>query len=186
MKDAERRLLEMIFGEKPEFVLELITDLDRGLQSRRPEYYRQLQPGVTYEMLDDFERQVSLKLPNSFRTLYQWKNGQHPDCDEPIEDNRVWMPLEDIIATKDMLDGMIGYDFTDPNWWRREWVPFLSNRNGDHLCLDLTTVDGEIPAQVIAFWHDWDDRSTKHPSLKVWLNRLVASMNDESTSLPTE
>ena len=97
MKDAERRLLEMIFGEKPEFVLELITDLDRGLQSRRPEYYRQLQPGVTYEMLDDFERQVSLKLPNSFRTLYQWKNGQHPDCDEPIEDNRVWMPLEDIM-----------------------------------------------------------------------------------------
>ena len=83
--------------------------------------------------------------------LYQWRNGQRLDCFASLEYNRMFMPLEDAASTKRLLDGMIGKDFERPNWWRKEWVPFLSNGGGDYLCLDLSTADGDIPPQVITF-----------------------------------
>jgi cell wall assembly regulator SMI1 len=178
MKDAERRLLEMILRETPEVIAELLGELDCWLQEHRPEYYAKLQPGTSTANLDRFEEEFSLKLPASFRMLYQWRNGQHPDCFASLEDNRMFMPLEEIADTKRLLDGMIGKDFEDPNWWRQEWVPFLANGGGDHLCIDISTVDGELPAKVVTFWHDWEDRAVEHPSLKVWLNRLVGAMRD--------
>jgi len=75
-----------------------------------------------------------------------------------------------------MLDGMIGYDFEDPRWWRRGWVPFLANGGGDHLCLDLDAGGGMSPGRLVAFWHDWEKRTVEYESLDVWLDRLVSSM----------
>jgi cell wall assembly regulator SMI1 len=178
MMDAERRLLEMILRETPDGVRELIGRLDQWLRLHRPDYHSQLQPGARGQELDQFEEHFALKLPVSFRMLYEWRNGQREECSASLEHNRMFLSLESITSTKETLDGMIGEDFGRPEWWRIEWVPFLANGGGDLLCLDLASTVREIPARVIAFWHDGDDRSVKHPSLKVWLNRLVSSMED--------
>jgi cell wall assembly regulator SMI1 len=183
MTEAERRLLELIFRETPEVIAKLLDELDRWLQTHRPDYHAKLQPGVSPSSLDRFEQDFGLQLPVSFRMLYQWRNGQHPECSASLEDNRMFVPLEQVADTKRMLDGMIGKDFEDPSWWQEEWVPFLSNGGGDYLCLDLSTVDGELPAKVIAFWHDRAFRPVEHPSLKLWLNHLVRSMEDGTYEL---
>jgi cell wall assembly regulator SMI1 len=154
-------------------VIERIAD---GLLANRPVYCAALQPGVTDAALDNVERQFSLRLPLGFRALYKWKNGQHPSCSESLQGNRMFTSLESVAETKEMLDGMIGFDFEDERWWRHGWVPFLSNGGGDHLCLDATGEGGRQPGQLVAFWHDWEDRRTEWPSVDPWLQQLAADV----------
>jgi cell wall assembly regulator SMI1 len=75
------------------------------------------------------------------------------------------------------------YDFTDPKWWRKEWIPFLHNGGGDHLCLDPMARDFGKPMQIIVFWHDWEDRSVKYESIESWLADLVRSMEERTLVL---
>lgn len=161
----------------------LIPRLDRWLATHRPDYHAMLQPGVSDADLDAFEAQFSLKLPASFRQLYRWRNGQHPRSFDALQFNRRWMGLEDIAETKDLMDGMIGYDFEDPRYWRRGWVPFLSNGGGSYLCLDLAAEDGGQPGQILAFWKADDDRPVQWKDMPAWLAGLVSSMEDGSIEI---
>jgi cell wall assembly regulator SMI1 len=161
----------------------IIQRMDRWLAAKRPDYYNCLQPGVSDAVLDEFEARFSLRLPEAFRLFYKWRNGQDPRCNASLQDNRMFSPLEEIAETKNLLDGMVGHDFDDPRWWRRGWVPFLSNGGGDHLCLDLTAEDGGRAGQIIAYWHDWEDRSVEHFSFEQWLGELVDSMEQGTLEL---
>jgi cell wall assembly regulator SMI1 len=163
--------------------LALITRLENWLAANRHDYLAQLQPGVTDRQLSAFEERFSVKLPEVFRSLYKWRNGQPNAFTAPLQYNQMFTPLEDIAETKHLLDGMIGSDFEDPRWWRRGWVPFLENYGGDHLCLDLTAEDGGCPGQVISFWHDWEGRSIKYASFEEWLSQLVQSMEEGTLEL---
>lgn len=162
-------------------VPELITRLDRWLVTNRPEYYAQLRPGVTDVELDSVEARFGLSLPVSFRHLYQWRDGQ--DGYDSIQHNRMFMPLESVISTKELNDGFIGNDFPTLEWWRREWVPFLENGAGDCLVIDLLGINGGRPGQVVTFWHDWDNRAVEFPSLDAWLQDLVESMESGELEL---
>jgi cell wall assembly regulator SMI1 len=157
--------------------------MDRWLRRNRAEYYARLRPGATVESLAAFEERFALELPPEFRALYMWRDGQDSDELASLQDNRMLSSLRDIADTKEMLDGMIGFDFDDPRWWRRGWIPFLSNGGGDHLCLDLAAEDGGEPGQVVAFWHDWEDRSVEYPSFSEWLKGLVESMENGTLEL---
>lgn len=161
----------------------LITRMDRWLAANRPVYYAQLRPGVSDEALDAFERRFGLVLPEAFRALYHWRDGQRAECDEGLEGMFMLSSLERIAEAKELLDGMIGYDFEDPAWWRASWVPFLDNGNGDHLVVDLGAEDGGVPGQVCSFWHDWEDRAVRAPSVEAWLTELVAAMEAGTLSL---
>ncbi len=153
-----------------------IECVDRWLAVHRPAYYAALQPPVTNAALDAFEQRFSLQLPASFRDLYHWRNGQKPGNTESLYNNRMFMSLEDLSETKDMLDGMIGYDFEDPRYWRRGWVPFLHNGGGSYLCLDAAAEDGGTIGQLIAFWKTDADRPVEHASMNAWLMALANSM----------
>lgn len=160
---------------------DLITRMDRWLSTNRADYYGELRPGAKPEELSAFESQFGLTLPPDFRELYRWRNGHGGSAS--LQDNRMFMPLDDITSTKDTLDGMIGTDFDDPKWWRKSWIPFLANGGGDYLCLDLTAEDGGAPGQLRAFWHDWDKRQVECPSLEAWLRSLVDSMEQGTLEL---
>jgi cell wall assembly regulator SMI1 len=155
---------------------EAIARADRWLAAHRPDYYAHLQPGVSDPALDAFESRFSLRLPVAFRELYRWRNGQQLDYSKSLEQNWMFCPLEEITDTKDMLDGMIGYDFEDPRYWRRGWVPFLHNGGGSYLCVDLAAEDGGVPGQVIEFWKAAEDRPVMYPNFEAWLTALADSM----------
>ncbi|MET3181509.1 UNVERIFIED_ORG: cell wall assembly regulator SMI1 [Variovorax guangxiensis] len=155
---------------------ELIGRMDAWLAVRRPDYHALLQPGVDDGALDAFEAKFSLKLPEAFRALYRWRNGQPNSSFDSLQGNRMFSALEDIADTKEMLDDMIGFDFEDPATWRRGWVPFLSNGGGSHLCVDIDAQGGGQPGQLVGFWTADEDRSVEHASVEAWLAELVASM----------
>ncbi|MGJ7528443.1 SMI1/KNR4 family protein [Variovorax sp. GB1P17] len=154
----------------------LIERMDAWLAENRAGYRAALQPGVSDAQLDAFEAKFSLKLPEAFRALYCWRNGQPDSSFDSFQDNRMFSSLEDIADTKEMLDGMIGFDFEDPATWRRGWVPFLSNGGGSYLCVDIDAEGGGQPGQLIAFWKADEDRPVEHASVQAWLADLVASM----------
>ena len=164
-------------------VAALIGRMDRWLASNRPDYYALLQPGATDAELDAFEARLSLNLPEAFRQLYRWRNGQDPGSSNPLQFNRTFSTLEEIASTKEELDSMIGFDFEDPKYWRRGWVPFLHNGAGSHLCLDLPAEDGGQVGRLVAFWKRDQDRPVEHLSLEAWLAALVTSMESGSLQL---
>ncbi len=157
-------------------MLPAITRIDRWLAAHRPDYYARLQPGVGGTALDAFESRFALRLPEAFRELYKWRNGQDPMSSHALVMNRSFMSLEDIADAKDLLDGMIDSDFDDPRYWRRGWVPFLHNGGGSYLCVDLRAEDGGTPGQLLGFWKADNDRPIEHPSVEAWLNNLADTM----------
>jgi cell wall assembly regulator SMI1 len=161
----------------------LIERMNRWLAANRPDYYAELQPGVTEAQLDAFEARFSLKLPPSFRQIYRWRNGQNPMSLDAIQMNWAFSSLEDIADSKDNLDEMIGYDFDDRRWWRRGWVPFLHNGGGSYLCLDVAAEDGGQPGQLIEFWKADADRPVVYAGIDAWLEQLVAAMESGSLEL---
>ncbi|SRR5579884_912841 len=162
---------------------ELLGRLDRWLAANRPDYYARLLPDATETALAAFEARFSLELPQDFRDLHEWRNGQEATCSASVYENRMFSSLEEIAATKELLDDMIGADFEDPRWWRRGWIPFLASGGGEHLCVDVTAEDGGQPGQLVKFWHDWDDRSVKYTSLERWLEAIVRSMENGTLEL---
>jgi cell wall assembly regulator SMI1 len=153
-----------------------IARIDRWLAAYRPDYYAQLQPGVNDAALDTFESQFSLQLPAAFRELYLWRNGQHGDCSDRLQMNRMFSSLEEITDLKAELDDLIDCDFDDPRYWRRGWVPFLHNGGGSHLCVDIAAEDGGVSGQLIGFWKADKDRPVEYPSVEGWLSGLADLM----------
>jgi len=100
---------------------DLIVRADHWLQQNRPGYYASLAPGASIATLDDYEDQTGAALPEDIRALWSWKNGS---TDEALLANHMFISVEDSLSSKLELDGMIGYDFEDPDWWKVEWVPF--------------------------------------------------------------
>jgi len=88
------------------------------------------------------------------------------------------VPLEASASSKEELDGMIGFDFDDPNWWRRGWVPFTLSCGGDHYCVDLDAEAGAAVGRVIDFWHDDARRPVLAPSFADWFDQLVITMEE--------
>ena len=155
----------------------LIARLDAWLKEHRTAYYAALQPGLSGHRLREFERDIGFDVPDAFKELYAWRNGQDPKCSAALQHNRMFMSLEDVLDRHGMMNELLeGGEFEDEMWWSPKWVPFLDNGGGDHQCIDMGGAFGGIGGQVINFWHDWKSRSIEYPSLEKWLEVFVASL----------
>lgn len=177
--EAEKKLRELFDRvldppAAPPPMAELVQRLDTWLSRHRPAFYSGLLPGLTDQEWTSFAAQLGVTIPDAFRELYQWRNGQHDDL-PTFHGNRTWISSEDIVWTKELMDSMIGHDF-EPGWWERSWVPFLHNGAGSHLCVDTTGTDGGPPGQVVEFWNRDSDRPVVSSSLEHWLNGFVTSL----------
>lgn len=157
---------------------DLLYKIDRWISTNRPHYHELLQSGATSAELDAFENAISLKLPEEFRELYKWHDGQDPMAFESIQGNWSFMSLDEIRVSKQELDGMIGFDFEDPKYWRRGWIPFLHNGGGSYLCVDVEAEDGGHSGQLVEFWKADSDRPIGFASVGKWLDALWLSMKN--------
>ena len=153
----------------------LIDRLDAWIKDNRPDYYSLLRSGVADAELDALEAKFALTLPEDFRALYKWRDGQDEASSDSFQGNYMFMSLSDLTSTKELMDGMIGFDFEE-GYWEREWVPFMSNGGGSYLCLDAIARNGEAPGRLLGFWKNDEDRETEYASVEEWLEELVESM----------
>jgi cell wall assembly regulator SMI1 len=157
--------------------------LDEQLKTLRPEYYAQLQPGLSNEQIQALQEKHNITLPEDLIELYKWKNGQQNDCYEAFVNNSMFIPLESALETAVDNTEMIGLDFEIENWWHKDWIPVFNNGGGDLICYDMGGIFTNNPGQLIEFWHEDNDRNIIAPSLITFLEALItyykAGQSDE-------
>ena len=169
-KQEKLELLET----KEDIMLELIKRLDTWLKTNRREYYDKLLPGALPQDFKRLESTIGVTMPESFKQLYRWRNGQPRTCFTAFQFNRSLMNLDAIITDWQVIEG-VKEEFKDESWWNSKWIPFLDNGGGDHICIDM---NDSKPGRLITYWRDWDDRSINYPSLEKWLEIFVDSLEN--------
>lgn len=152
---------------------DVVARLSNWLETNAPDVANAMAPGASDEEIAAFEKELGTTIPAGMRALYRWHNGGKG----ALIGNRVVMSLADITSTRQMMNKLVDEGaFKTTNWYRKTWVPFLSNRAGDHVCWDPRGSFSGEPGQVLEFWHTDHDRKVLAPSFDGWLTALVESM----------
>ncbi|MDG3007320.1 SMI1/KNR4 family protein [Paludisphaera mucosa] len=155
----------------------LVDRLDAWLRNYRPRYHQQLLPGRTESELDAFEDSLGFGVPQSFKDLYLWRNGQRSDCSDAFQYNTMFRSLEDAAESRTIMNELLeSGGFEGENRWNARWVPFMAHHGGDLLCVDMDGSFGGKPGQLLYFYHDSEDRVIRFPSLEKWLEAFVTTL----------
>lgn len=154
----------------------LLARLDQWLVANRPAYHAGLMPGASGADIDEVARRVGGELPPLLRELLTWRNGQNEDCDGVLESLWSLMSTEDIASAMDDMAWVKETQGFEDLWWGTDWVPFLANMFGDHMCIDLQGAFGGKPGQLIEFRCKDESRNIIYPSLDAWLETFVVAL----------
>lgn len=152
--------------EQPEThrIHELLTLVDLGVA---PQVAATFRPPATHADITRIEQTLGAPLPPSLAQLLLWHDGQEWNAPLRDSDNRRLLAAHEIVEVMTFfLDPE--EEFLEP--WGRYWVPFLTNDSGDYVVVDASpTGSGEL----IAYWHDWENRDVEHSSLLEWVAEWV-------------
>ncbi len=168
-----------------------IARLDAALRAVHPEFLAAHAPGATIEQIDALEALTGKPLPGTLRDLLAWHNGVGTrgalaTFDGPWN----FMSVEQIIEAIEMLRDLLEHeqDWKQQNWWGYDWIPFLEDNFGDHVCVDLDgggTLEndgqpftGGVAGQIMQFDHAAELRVVVAPSLDIWLTALVQAIEE--------
>jgi cell wall assembly regulator SMI1 len=152
---------------------EVVARLATWLETHDPERLQAFGPGASEEAIAAAEKEVGVAFPAGMKALYRWHDGTA----RPLLGNRVLMSLADIVKTRQMMNKAVDDGaFKTSNWYRKTWVPFMSNLAGDHLVWDPRGSFSGEPGQVLEFWHTDHDRKVLAPSFDGWLTSIVESL----------
>lgn len=144
--------------------------------------------------LDAFQQLVGLKMPNSYRQLYKWHDGENDDRWGHI----YGLPLlslkhaaADWKSWASTLAGFAGNRYAipggawpkgavDPAYINPRWVPLTNDGSGNHVGLDFDPWPGGRIGQVILFGRDEDVKVVLAESLGHfldWVAKLLEGGN---------
>jgi cell wall assembly regulator SMI1 len=141
----------------------LLQRLERWLKKHRRRFVKGLNPGATPDELKALDKALGGKTPPELRDWLAWHNGQESGFAGKFEQDWLLMSCEQIAEARRYLeeDASLG--------WKKEWVPFLDDDQGDYICLDV----GKTPAPVREFWMGQPEQPVVAPSLSEWLERFA-------------
>jgi cell wall assembly regulator SMI1 len=151
-------------------------------------------PPASAAELDAFERLIGLKMPRTYRHLYQWHDGENDDrwghfYGLPL------LPLHEAgsqwAAWNQVLDGFDGDRYkipggswpkgaADPAYINPRWVPLTHDGSGNHIGLDFDPWPNGRIGQVILYGRDEDVKLVLAQSLGTfldWIADLLESGN---------
>lgn len=144
----------------------LLARLDQWLNTKRERFQQALRPAATAAECDALASELGRPLPEELRALLMWHNGQNPDVPGAFEQNWILMSTEEIADAKKELDDH------PHEGWRKNWLPFLDDDNGDYRCLDLDSPG----CPVLECWRGRADHPVIAPSLSAWLESFVVAL----------
>ena len=158
-----------------------IKELDTWLKSYRVDYYSKLNPPASKENLEKLEEEINAKLPEEFKTLLEWRNGQSSDAMDTLHPitNEMFMCIDEIKYWYKELKELLHYGDIELDIWKPTWLPFMSNGGGDHTCIDFSP---ENFGAIISHNHEEPDGRKINNSIAEW----VAELNMEFNKLDFE
>jgi cell wall assembly regulator SMI1 len=158
----------------------LIERLDKWLAENRPEYYEGLAKGASEKDIATLESKLGVTLPDEFKELLKWRNGQKSDNFDSIYYTFSFMSADDIEGTRRENNELLkAGDFDQPNWWFPEYVPFLVSAGGDNYCIDYAGSFGGTKGQIIVWNHDYEARPIEHVDFHHWLQTIVEALEHD-------
>lgn len=152
----------------------------------RPDKYRFNAP-ATDAALDAFERLVGIAMPNSFRQLYRWHDGEEDDRWGHIYGLPI-LPLAQAgyqwTAWNRAMNSFDGNRYmipgagwprgaVDPAYINPRWIPLTHDGSGNHIGLDFDAWPGGRQGQVILYGRDEDVKLVLAPSLGKFLEWIA-------------
>lgn len=157
---------------------ETLISVGAWLKQNRPEYHDALLPPATPAQLDEFAEKAGVHLPQNFRTLYEWHNGQPENWDgDGIVFGDYFLSLNDTLKYKLELDE-INRQNGQPGWWHDNWVPFIRSDGGAHTCLNTPATESGNSEELFHFWLSNTERPLLHNNLHDWITSIHRSMQD--------
>jgi cell wall assembly regulator SMI1 len=152
--------------EPGDAISKLWQRLESWLATHRKRYFEGLAPGATPAELEELQRALGMPLPAELSAWLKRHNGQSYDFTGSFVESWNLMTTRQIAGAKRELDAMA----TDtPSGWQKTWIPFLSDTQGDYVCLDTT----ESPPPVRELWVGQPEHRIVAPSLTAWFVRFV-------------
>jgi cell wall assembly regulator SMI1 len=151
-------------------------------------------PPTTDADLDAFEKLVGLELPQSYRQLYRWHDGENDDRWGHIYGLPLlplkgaafqWKSWATVLADfggdrYEIPGGSWPADAVDPAYINPRWIPLTHDGSGNHIGLDFDPWPNGRVGQVIIFGRDEDVKAVLAESLGRflgWIADLLESGN---------
>jgi cell wall assembly regulator SMI1 len=163
----------------------ILTQLDLLWEKMRPKFYQNLAKGVTKAQIQDAELKLGFELPNDFKTLYFWHNGEGDQRDGISESGRFspyWFVSPDICGflslenvVRDYLSYKDGYEEKPFPFWRHGWIPFLAySPGGDYIAYDLGVNSASKSGRLVVLDHETPEFNyAAYPSLFYLFNGIL-------------
>lgn len=147
-------------------IAETLAQIDRWYAEHVPAIHATLRAGATEGELDAVERHIGMKLPQDFRELYKWHDGQN--WENGYIFGLEFIPLARVKSEWDVwksLESEFGDDkvdkhFSHPagaiteNYINTGWLAFLVDGGGNSVGIDLNPDIRGRKGQVINFGRD--------------------------------
>ena len=151
-----------------------------------------LPPGASEAAIQQAEATMGVAFPADLRTLLLRHDGSGDYCIAPYKlggGEQYFMALdrslyiwEGMAITGAMCDedGEFGKQVgpIKQHYWNKRWIPFTDSRCGDSLVIDLDPPDDGTLGQVVDWWHEGGVSTFQSPSLREWLNEVVAEIKN--------
>lgn len=177
-----------------EDVRPVLARLERWYAAHLPSDRYLLNPPASDDQLDAFERSVGLKMPQAYRQLYRWHDGENDDrwghfYGLPL------LPLHQAEfqwkAWNGVLAGFRGDRYKVPGgawpegavdtaYINPHWIPLTNDGSGNHIGVDFDPRPRGRVGQVILYGRDQDVKVVLAESLGKfleWIARLLESGN---------
>jgi len=160
---------------------EIIAKLDKWLKKNRPDYYKNLNSGLSDEEIIHWEKQFGFEFPEDFKMLYQWKNGQKKtEQDEGLFDADIFDEMKTVHEQWTMFgDDLLDLNEEDNIAWGESWLPFMRFRhNSNSYCLD---VKGELgkAGSIVYLTEDAAPLEVMFSNLQTMLEMIINQFEED-------
>ena len=186
---------------------EIWERLEKQLKIHAPQLLASFRPAVEHSLLDEFEAETGLRLPDDIRFAYMRYNGTvFTNWDQiNLFGGIRWWPLAEVIEqwrntgeSIEQLEMSEVYDFdeSDPNWHvvpirpfsfitPNKWIP-IGDAYGTILYIDFLPGPTGLQGQLIKHYsHGASDFSVMAPSFQAYLSDLVRNLENGKIAVLT-
>ena len=186
-----------------EDIAPVLARLDAWYAAHLPSDKYAFNAPATDAQLDAFERLLGIPLPNAYRQLYRWHDGEEGDRWGHIyglpllslrQSGSEWTAWNKVLASfggnRYMIPGA-GWPqgAVDPAYINPRWIPLTDDGSGNHIGLDFDPWSGGRVGQVILYGRDEDVKAVLAPSIGAflgWIADLLEGGNFRLDAVPGE
>ena len=177
-----------------------LARLDAWYAAHLPPDRYAFNPPAEEARLDALERMVGVRLPNAYRQLYRWHDGENGDrwghlFGLPLlplaEATSQWKSWIDLLAYFDgnrypVPGGAWPEGAVDPAYINPRWIPLSHDGSGNHIGVDLDPWPNGRKGQVILYGRDEDVKVVLAESLGKFLEWIAALLESGNFRLKAE